>query len=174
MVKKKITPKPNKTLNIVVTILIILGILALAFGFYRIFTLESSLRAAYDVTGTWSGSASWTDNVANPNCRYMGYVELSLTHYDDGTVDGYGTFYISSSQKLLQTSSPCVGSGSQYLSVWGTVSSTQIGLESNVNVDFFGSYTSNLMSFEFQSCPNQYCKDGSIGPGIKGTTKLTR
>ena len=135
--------------------------------------LTTKITPAKDVTGRWSGNAFFKDNVANPQCSYEGVFNLDLQQNGNNLVGTY-QMTIKKSTQLLDTGLPCVQPGQFPMAqITGSVSTSRIEFTDNF-ADFTGSFTSDLMSLDFESCPNQECADGSAGVGTKGNAKLTR
>ena len=135
--------------------------------------LTTKISPATDLTGRWIGKALVKDNADNPNCEYEWELDLNLTQQGNN-IQGTYAITIKKATHLLSIPLPCLPLG-QYPDkpITGSVSSSSIGFTDNFT-QFSGSFTSDLMTLNFESCPNQQCADGSVGVGIKGTAKLVR
>lgn len=136
--------------------------------------LASTISPARDLTGTWAGSAIYQDNAVNPNCKYEGGFVFNFQQQGNN-IQGTYSLTITKSNQLLDTGLPCSPPG-QYpaAAIIGTVSSSRIDFTDTSNDIFSGTFTTDLMTLNFESCPNNKCTDGSYGVGVKGTAKLTR
>jgi hypothetical protein len=130
----------------------------------------TGLDAARDLTGTWEGSgptgASYTDNVANPNCAYE--ADIRIVFVQDGTsLTGSFTLTVTSSTKLLSTNLSCVPVGaSNNEALFGSVNSSNVTFELfNTRTDFDGTFTSDILNASFAS---------TLPGGIAGTMRVTR
>jgi hypothetical protein len=130
----------------------------------------TGLDAARDLTGTWEGSgptgASYTDNVANPNCAYE--ADIRIVFVQDGTsLTGSFTLTVTSSTKLLSTNLSCVPVGaSNNEALFGSVNSSNVTFELfNTRTDFDGTFTSDILDASFAS---------TLPGGIAGTMRVTR
>jgi hypothetical protein len=130
----------------------------------------TGLDAARDLTGTWEGSgptgASYTDNVANPNCAYE--ADIRIVFVQDGTsLTGSFTLTVTSSTKLLSTNLSCVPVGaSNNEALFGSVNSSNVTFELfNTRTDFDGTFTTDILDASFAS---------TLPGGIAGTMRVTR
>lgn len=130
----------------------------------------TGLDAARDLTGTWEGSgpngASYTDNVANPNCAYD--ADVRIVFVQDGTsLTGSFTLTVTTSTKLLSTSLPCVPVGaSNNEALFGSVNSSNVTFELfESRTAFDGTFTSDILNATFTS---------TLPGGIMGTMRVTR
>ncbi len=130
----------------------------------------TGLDAARDLTGTWEGSgptgASYTDNVANPNCAYE--ADIRIVFVQSGTsLTGSFTLTVTSSTKLLSTNLSCVPVGaSNNEALFGSVNSSDVTFELfNTRTEFDGTFTSDILNATFTS---------TLPGGIMGTMRVTR
>lgn len=130
----------------------------------------TGLDAARDLTGTWEGSgptgASYTDNVANPNCAYE--ADIRIVFVQSGTsLTGSFTLTVTSSTKLLSTNLSCVPVGaSNNEALFGSVNSSDVTFELfNTRTEFDGTFTSDILDASFAS---------TLPGGIAGTMRVTR
>ena len=136
--------------------------------------LTSTITPARDLTGRWSGSAIYQDNALNPNCKYEGSFVFNFQQ-NGNNIQGNYALTITKPTQLLDTGLPCSPKGTYPLTTLaGTVSSSRIDFTDPSGNIFSGTFTTDLMTLNFESCPNNECGTGSYGVGIKGTTKLIR
>ncbi len=116
----------------------------------------TGLDAARDLTGTWEGNgpngASYSDNVANPNCAYE--ADIRIVFVQSGTsLTGSFTLTVMSSTELIATSLPCVPVGtSSNEALFGSVNSSDVTFELfNSRTDFTGTFTSDILNASFTS-----------------------
>ena len=135
--------------------------------------LTTKISPAADLTGIWSGTALFKDNVGNPQCSYEGNFNLNIRQ-NGNNIQGTYQMTITKANKLLNSGFSCVSLGQFPATViTGTLSSSRIEFTDNF-ATFTGSFTSDLMNLDFESCPNQECADGTAGVGTKGNAKLIR
>ena len=95
------TKRKTKTQKIVMISVLIFAVIAFSYVFYTFITLDG-LSASGNITGTWEGSGSFTNNCVNPACRYAGSMNppsVSLVLQQNGnTVTGTVTINIPQSQ----------------------------------------------------------------------------
>ena len=130
----------------------------------------TGLDAARDLTGTWEGTgpngASYTDNVANPNCAYE--ADIRIVFVQDGTsLTGSFNLTVTSSTKLISTSLPCVPVGAENSeALFGSVNSSDVTFETFVSrTAFAGTFTTDILNATFES---------TLPNGIMGTMRITR
>ena len=130
----------------------------------------TGLDAARDLTGTWEGTgptgASYTDNVANPNCAYE--ADIRIVFVQSGTsLTGSFTLTVTSSTELISTSLPCVPVGASVNeALFGSVNSSDVRFELFVSrTEFDGTFTTDILNATFTS---------TLPNGIMGTMRVTR
>jgi len=105
--------------------ILIFAIIIFSYVFYTFITLNG-LSASGNLTGTWQGSCTFTNNCVNPACRYAGSMNppsVSLVLQQNGnTVTG--TVTISIPQSQVQTL--IAGKGCQALSASGQIINGEI------------------------------------------------
>lgn len=133
-----------------------------------------TITPARDISGIWTGTTSFESNEARPSCIYKGTIILDLKQMGNVLT---GTYEINSPSGVTTTAGKSRGiecrSGRLGAFVQGKVSSSRIDF-TGITIVFSGSFTTDLMTLNFESCPNQQCKDGSKNVGWVGTAKLTR
>ena len=99
--KIETTKAKTKSQKIVMVSVLIFVIITFSYVFYTFITLEG-LSDFGNLTGTWEGSGTFTNNCANPACRYAGSMNppsVSLALQQNGnTVTGTVTIDIPQAQ----------------------------------------------------------------------------
>lgn len=128
----------------------------------------TSVSPTSGLTGKWSGTAKWKDNVPNPACSYNANVELNLRQ-NGSNLNGTWKFTSVNSTRLLK-SVPCLPWEGTVLTIKGTVSGNLVNFSAGAGdpaeIKFRAQNISGLLQGDFESCPGQ-CLGGRIG--IKGT-----
>ena len=150
-----------------------LGVVFLSLSFLSagcdLFEFDEIVESSRDLNGRWVGTggngAKYQDNVANPNCRYEADLVLDLVQNGDNLA-GQLTLTVRKSEKLLQTSLPCVAVGSSATqALTGNASITNVDFTLADGTEFDGTFTTDIMSGNF----------ASAGPnGIAGTWVVLR
>lgn len=98
------TKKKSKAQKIVMIPVLIFVIIVFSYAFYTFITLDG-LNASGNLAGTWEGSGTFTNNCANPACRYAGSMNppsVSLVLQQEG-ITVTGTVSINIPQYQVQT-----------------------------------------------------------------------
>ena len=128
--------------------------------------LSTQINPSRDLTGEWEGNARWQNNVINPACAYEGIIIFNLITNENKLIGNWQTI-INKANPLLKDV-PCSQPGVYPLTdLIGTISSSEVKFSSG-NVNFKGTFTSDLFKGTFESCPNQICSDGSRAVGFIG------
>ena len=127
---------------------IIVAVVAVGIGLILIFVvfkptttedLDSTLDSARDLTGIWTGQATFRNRASD--CVYQGKMTLTLQHTGSNLVGGY-TLLVSSHD----SDSGCVNVGSELPgAVNGTVSSSSVTMSSGPDV-LKGSFTTDILT----------------------------
>ncbi|NYZ78471.1 hypothetical protein H0N96_03655 [Candidatus Micrarchaeota archaeon] len=120
---------------------------------------SNHLSPARDLTGRWTGSASFQENVEGAECLFGG--DFILTLQQDGN-SVYGDFEFTETslkQTRVQTESsiPSIGcyhpvEGVTSGQFSGSVSSSAVELNVGGRRQFSGSFTTDLMSLKLETC----------------------
>lgn len=121
--------------------------------------LGGGLTPAGDLTGKWSGTASFQENVEGAECLFGGTFVLTLNQQGNSVSGGFVFTQTSLEQTRVSTGSlippiGCAGpaGGITRGAVSGTVSGSAIELSSGRGKLFSGSFTSDLMELRLDRC----------------------
>lgn len=140
--------------------------------------LATTITPARDVTGSWTGSTSFQENVEGAECFFQGTFILSLQQQGN-SVSGQFVFTETAFQETkIPTTSPippigCSGPVDKTTrgSVQGTVSSSAIDLSIGAEKIFTGSFTTDLMKLKLATCLVQRDQKCTVDD-TKGTVTL--
>ena len=120
---------------------------------------SSELSSARDITGRWSGSASFQENVPGADCLFKGTFELDLQQQENNVEGQFRFTETGFEQKRQQSSNPIppIGCSSPIDKVTtgqveGTISSSGLTLNENGEKLFSGSFTSDILSLSLTNC----------------------
>lgn len=120
---------------------------------------SGQLSPARDLTGDWSGTASFREDVEGAQCLFTGVFYLRLQQEGNDVGGDFSFTETSVRQTRLPTDSgvPAVGcshpdSGVTSGQVYGSVSSSAIYLGVGGRPQFSGSFTTDLMSLRLEKC----------------------
>ncbi len=132
--------------------------------------LTTTISPARDLTGRWEGNIKWRDNVGNPACSYKGTIVLNFQQTGNNLA---GTWQATITDFTQYLSVPCNPTGPTPVNnLQGTVSSSTFEFTTGLpEITFDGSFTSDLMRANFESCPGQ-CPGGTVG--VIGDFSATR
>ena len=124
------TKKRTKSQKIVLIPILIFSVIVFSYAFYTFMSLDG-LLASSNVTGTWEGSGTFTNNCVNPACRYIGTLNppsVSLVLQQNGnTILGTVTINIADSQvQTLIAGQDCQGLSASGQIANGVISSSRL------------------------------------------------
>lgn len=142
-------------------------------------TLNTTITPAKDLSGTWSGPASFQETVDGARCTITGTFTLNLQQNGNDVSGDFDLSRISIHQQTLPSSSSvpgfCAGPVNNELpgSVTGTVSSSSISLDQSGQPQFSGSFTTDIMSLTLKKClvNDEPC---TVSNGAQWKISLTR
>lgn len=128
--KKRPTKKGMK--NLVMTLILIFALLGFFYVLYTYVDFNGIISPTGGVTGTWEGSGTFTNNCANPACRYVGTMNPPSVILDleqnGNSVTGTITINIPSSQvETLIPGQGCSGFDNSISTIYnGVISGTHL------------------------------------------------
>lgn len=135
--------------------------------------IDSTITPARDLSGQWSGTAQFQEDVEGAECYFAGNFELTLQQQND-QIQGYFIFTETSFRQVKKPSNspiPPIGCSGPVDDITqnrliGTVSSSSLNFE-----EFSGSFTTDLLTLTPKTCIVQFGEECEI---VSGSVKLNR
>lgn len=125
--------------------------------------LTTTLTPARDLTGTWSGTAKFQENVPGAECLFEGTFALTLQQQQNNVRGNFVFTETAFEQTNLPTDSPippigCSGpvDGTTRDQVTGTISSSALTLQRQQTKQFSGSFTTDQLALTIHECLVQF------------------
>ena len=142
--------------------------------------LTTTITPARDVTGRWTGSASFQENVEGAECLFQGTFVLNLQQQGNSVQGNFVFTETAFHETKVPTTSliPQIGCSGPVDkttrgSVQGTVSSSAIDLSIGAEKVFAGSFTTDLMKLTLTACLVQNDQECTVDDTL-GTLTLMR